>query len=200
MTSNDANLEAGETQWVSTRQWDKSGGITDKVIGEIRKTIDDEFNDNVRRLMRSKQSEPWMTVEPQKRRTVRISKKWTEPAKRRVPTPSKQMEPDEPLSQPRATSSVFVFGTTDTTCREGKNKPQEEDSTVCSNETYSTFQRPKERRRCKPTAWCYIKHGSKAFHRLTITNRRHHHKLGKGRRSPDVQFNVFDSPQNKSSE
>ena len=29
MASNDANLKAGETQWASTRQWDKSSGITD---------------------------------------------------------------------------------------------------------------------------------------------------------------------------
>ena len=74
-TSTDANLKVDETQWVNTRQWDKPGGITDATIGEIQKAIDDEFNDNVRRLMRSKQSEPQMTVEPQKQRTVRISKK-----------------------------------------------------------------------------------------------------------------------------
>ena len=112
----------------------------------------DEFNDNVRRLMCSKQSEPQMTVEPQKRRTVRISKKWTETTKIRGPTYLKQMEPDEPLSRPRTTSSVFLFGAAHTTCQERNNKPQEEDIPVCSNETYSTFQRPKKHRRCKPTA------------------------------------------------
>ena len=46
-----ANLKAGETQWVKTRKWDKSGGITDATIREIRKAIDDEFNDKVRRFM-----------------------------------------------------------------------------------------------------------------------------------------------------
>ena len=30
--SNDANLKAGETQWANTRQWDKSGRITDATI------------------------------------------------------------------------------------------------------------------------------------------------------------------------
>ena len=35
-------------------------------IGEIQKATDDEFNDNVRRFMLSKYSEPWMTVKPQK--------------------------------------------------------------------------------------------------------------------------------------
>ena len=102
--------------------------------------------------MCSKQSKPRMTVEPQKRRTVRISKKWTEPTKIRGPIYLKQMGPDKSLSRPRTTSSVFLFGAAHTTCRERNNKPQEEDITVCSNETYSTFQRPKERRRCKQTA------------------------------------------------
>ena len=74
-TSNDANLKAGEIQWVSTRQWDKSGGITDKTIREIWKAIDNEFNDNVRRFILSKHSEPQMTVKPKKRRTIRISNK-----------------------------------------------------------------------------------------------------------------------------
>ena len=79
--SHDANLRAAETQWVSARQLNKSGEISDKTIGEIRKAIDDEFNDNARILMCSKRSIPRMTVEPQKRRTVQISKKWTEPTK-----------------------------------------------------------------------------------------------------------------------
>ena len=70
--SHDANLRAAETQWVSTRQWNKSGDISDKTIREIRKAIDDEFNDNVRILMCSKRPIHGMTAEPQKRRTVRI--------------------------------------------------------------------------------------------------------------------------------
>ena len=97
--SNDDNLGAGETQWVNTRQRDKYGGITNATIREIQKAIDDEFNANVRRLMLSKQLEPRLTVKPQTRRTVRISKKWTEPAETRLPTSLKQMDPEEPLSQ-----------------------------------------------------------------------------------------------------
>ena len=87
MTSNDSNIGAGETQWINSRQWDKSGGIMNTTIGEMRKAIDDEFDDNVRRVVLSKHSETRMTVKPQTRRTVRISKKWTEPAKTRFPTP-----------------------------------------------------------------------------------------------------------------
>ena len=94
------------------------------------------------------------TAEPQKRRIVQTSKKWTEPKKIRDPTYHKQMGPDMPSTRPRTTDSVFLFGAAaaHTTCRERNNKPPEEDITVCSNETYSTFQRPKERRRCKQTA------------------------------------------------
>ena len=91
-TSNDTNLGAGETHWVNIRQWDKSGGRMKATIGEIRKAIDDEFNNNVRRFMLSKPSEPRMTVNPQQKRTVRISKKWTEPAKTRLLIPPKQMD------------------------------------------------------------------------------------------------------------
>ena len=54
MPSHDVNLRATGTQWVHTRQWNKSGDISDKTIGEIRKAIDDEFDDNVRILMGSK--------------------------------------------------------------------------------------------------------------------------------------------------
>ena len=53
-SNNGDNFKAGETQWVSSRQCKKYGGMTEKTIGEIRKAIDDEFNDNVRRLMLSK--------------------------------------------------------------------------------------------------------------------------------------------------
>ena len=63
--SHDANLRAAGTQWVSTRQWNKSGDISDKTIGEIRKAIDDVFNDNVRILMCSKRPIHRMTAEPQ---------------------------------------------------------------------------------------------------------------------------------------
>ena len=96
--SNDANLKAGETQWVSTRQWDKSEEISDKTIREIRKAIDDEFNNNVRRFMLSKDSGPLMTVKPQKRRAIRISNKWTKPTEMRLSTPSPQMEPQKTRS------------------------------------------------------------------------------------------------------
>ena len=81
--STDTKLGAGEIQRVITRQWGKSDGITNATIGEIRKAIDDEFNNNVRRFMLSKQSEPRIIVKPQKRRAIRISNKWTEPAKTR---------------------------------------------------------------------------------------------------------------------
>ena len=152
--SHDVNLRASGTQWVHTRQWNASGDISDKTIGEIRKAIDDEFNDNVRILMCSKRPIHRMTAEPQKRRTVRISKKLTEPTKIRGPIYLKQMGPDKPSTRPRTTESVFLFGAAaaHTTCRERNNKPQQEDITVCSNETYSIFQQPKERRRCKQTA------------------------------------------------
>ena len=109
--SNNANVKAGETQWVNTRQWDKSSGITDKIIGETRKAIDDEFNNNVRRFMLSKHSEPQMTVKPQKRRTIQISNKWTEPVKARLPTPPKQMDSQKTVSRLRVNPSVFLFGT-----------------------------------------------------------------------------------------
>ena len=65
-TSTDTRLGAGETQWVNTRQWENSDGITNATIGEIREAIDDEFNYNVRRLVLNKHSGPRMTVQPQK--------------------------------------------------------------------------------------------------------------------------------------
>ena len=107
--SHGANLRTAETQWVSTRKWNKSGDISDKTIGEIRKAIYDEFNNNIRILMCSKRSIPRMTVEPQKRRTVRIPKKWTEPTKIRGSIYPKQMGPDVPSTRPRTTESVFLF-------------------------------------------------------------------------------------------
>ena len=54
--STDTTLGAGETQWVSTRQWEKLDGATNTIIGDIRKAIYDEFNDNVRRFMVNKYS------------------------------------------------------------------------------------------------------------------------------------------------
>ena len=64
------------------------------------------------------------------------------------------MDPKEPVSQLRVNSSVFVFATAATPCRIEKSKQLwDEDATVYSSETHSMFrQRPKERRRCKPTA------------------------------------------------
>ena len=92
MTSNDTHPGEGKTQWVDIRQWDKSNRTMNTTIGEIRNAIDDEFKNNVIRFMLNKHSEPRMTVKPQKRRTIRISNKWTEPAKTRSPTPPKQMD------------------------------------------------------------------------------------------------------------
>ena len=68
--STDTTLGAGETQWVETRQWENSDGIMNATIGEIRKAIDDEFNNNVRRFMLNNHSGPRMTVQPPKRRAI----------------------------------------------------------------------------------------------------------------------------------
>ena len=40
--------------WVSTTQWEKSDETTDTTIGDIRKAIDDEFNNNIRQFMVNK--------------------------------------------------------------------------------------------------------------------------------------------------
>ena len=66
ITSTDTRVGVGETQWVNTRHWGNSDGIMNATIGEIREAIDDKFNDNIRRFMLSKHSEPRMTVKPQK--------------------------------------------------------------------------------------------------------------------------------------
>ena len=58
ITSTDTRLGAGETQWVHARHWGNSDGMMNATIREIRKATDDEFNDNVRRFMLSKYSEP----------------------------------------------------------------------------------------------------------------------------------------------
>ena len=55
-TSADTKLGADKIQWVSTRQWEKLDGATNTIIGDIRKAIYDEFNDNVRRFMVNKYS------------------------------------------------------------------------------------------------------------------------------------------------
>ena len=93
-----------------------------------------------------------MTVKPQKRRAIQILNKLTKPAETRSSTPTKQMDSQKSVSRHRVSLSVFLFGTTATACHKAKNKQlQDEDITVCSNETHSTFhQRPKERKRCKP--------------------------------------------------
>ena len=70
ITSTDTRLGAGKTQWVNTRRLGNFDGMMNATIGEIWKAIDDEFNNNVRRVMPSKHPEPQMTVKPQKRRTV----------------------------------------------------------------------------------------------------------------------------------
>ena len=69
-TSSDTKLGTGKAQWVSTRQWGKSDGVTNTTIGDMRKAIDDEFNDNVRRFMVNKYSGPRIIVQPQKRRAI----------------------------------------------------------------------------------------------------------------------------------
>ena len=67
-TSTDTKLGTGETQCVSTRQWEKPDGVINTTIGDIQKAIDDKFNDNARRFMVNKYSGPQMTVQPQKQR------------------------------------------------------------------------------------------------------------------------------------
>jgi hypothetical protein len=95
-----------------------------------------------------------MTVQPQKQRANRSSNKWTKPAETRSSTPSKQMESQEPTYRFRGNLSSFLIGTAATACHKTNNKQlQDEDTTVCSNETHSTLhQQTKERKRCKPTA------------------------------------------------
>ena len=44
----------------------KSDGVMNTTIGDMRKTIDDEFNNNIRRFIVNKYSGPRMTVQPQK--------------------------------------------------------------------------------------------------------------------------------------
>ena len=68
--------------WVSTTQWGKSDGTTNTTIEDIRKAIDDEFNNNVRIFMVNKYSGSRMTVQPQKQ---------TKPTETRSSTPSPQM-------------------------------------------------------------------------------------------------------------
>ena len=95
-----------------------------------------------------------MTFQPQKRRAIRISNKWTKPAETSSPTPSPIMESQKTRSRLRGNSPVFLFGTAATSCHNTNTKqPQDEDITVCSNETQSTLhQRTKEHNRCKPMA------------------------------------------------
>ena len=65
ITSTDTRLGAGEIQWINTRHGLDSDGMMNATIGEIRKAIEDDFNENVRRVMRSKQPEPRMILQPQ---------------------------------------------------------------------------------------------------------------------------------------
>ena len=126
-------------------------------IGEIQKAIEDDFNENVRRARRHKQPQPRVVVQPQtrllqKRRTVRISDKWTKPTKTRLSPPPKQMDPNEAASRLNGDSSMFVFGTAAKIDGREIKHPQEEDTTVCSSDTHTLFRQSKERKRCKPTA------------------------------------------------
>jgi hypothetical protein len=95
-----------------------------------------------------------MTVQPQKRRAISISNKWTKPAETSSPTPSPTMKSQITRARLRGNSPIFLFGTAATSCHKTNNKqPQDEDITVCSNETQSTlYQRPKKHNRRKPTA------------------------------------------------
>ena len=171
-------------------------------IGEIRKAIDDEFNDNVRRFMLSKHSEPRMTVKPQKRRTVRISNKWTELVKTRLPTPPKQMDSKEPVSQLRVKSSVFVFGTAATACRKGKtrNSKMRILMSVQMRHNQRSVNDQRNAEGANRPQWYSIKYSYKVSHRITITNQRHHHELRGGRSSPNSQIKVSNNPQKKSSD
>ena len=48
---------------VEHKTMEKSDETTNTTIGDIRKAIDDEFNDNVRRFMMNKYSGSQMTVQ-----------------------------------------------------------------------------------------------------------------------------------------
>ena len=66
----------------------KSDGTMNTTIRDIRKDIDDEFNDNVGRFMVNKYSGSQMTRQPQKRRAIQLSSKWTKPTETRASLPS----------------------------------------------------------------------------------------------------------------
>ena len=97
VTSTDIKRGIVEIDWVNTRHGLDSDGMMNATIGEIQKAIEDDFNENMRRARRRSQPQRRMVVKPQtrlpqKRRTVRISEKWTKPTRTRLSPPSKQMD------------------------------------------------------------------------------------------------------------
>ena len=65
-TSTVIKLGPAKIQLVSTRKWKKSDGVMNTRIGDTRKAMDDEFNNNIRRFTVNKYSGPRMTVQPPK--------------------------------------------------------------------------------------------------------------------------------------
>ena len=118
----------------------KSDGTTNRIIVDIRKSIHDEFNNNVRIFMVNKYSGSRRILQTQKRRAIQISNKWTKPTETTALMLSPQMEPQKTRSPLRANASVFLFGTAAMACQTTNNKqPQDDDTTVCSYETQSMF-------------------------------------------------------------
>ena len=142
VTSTDIKRGIVEIDWVNTRHGLDSDGMMNATIGEIQKAIEDDFNKNMRRARRRSQRQHRMVVKPQtrlpqKRRTVRISEKWTKPTRTRLSPPSKHMDCNGAASRLHEDYSVLKFGTAAKIEQRQIKHPQEEDVTVCSSDTHS---------------------------------------------------------------
>ena len=111
----------------------------------------------MRRARRQSQPQCRMVIKPQtrlpqKRRTVRISEKWTKSTRTRLSPPSKHMDCNGATSRLHKDYSIFKFGTAAKIEQRQIKHPQEEDVTVCSSDTHSMFHKLNKHKRCKPTA------------------------------------------------
>ena len=178
----------------------KSGGITDKTIGEIRKAIDDEFNDNVRRLMRSKQSEPQMTVKPKNGGQSEYQRSGLNLQRQEFQLPSNKWNQTRHYPSLEQRRQCLYFDQQTQHAGKGRTNPKKRISRSAQTRRTQHSNNPRNaeganRRQCR-----YIEYGPKACHQLTITNRVQQHKLRKRRISPDPQIKVLGSPQKKSSD
>ena len=118
--------------WMSTTHSKNTNGTTNRTIGDIRKSINDQFNGNIRTFMMNKYPGRQMKLKPTRRRVISISNRWTKPTEEPAAMPLPQMKPRKTRSSLGGSASICLFGTASMACYTTDDKQhRDEDTMVC---------------------------------------------------------------------